>query len=574
MTHRSRSHHGWLIAWLLAVPTVFTGWAAGQVPADQVKDLSLLVSPQLPCVWPVGMTPFAMVTARTFGLHGTHRDWLVIDEHTGTQWDAPAHFVPPPDSGLPGAGPNGLITGEKVPAWQFCGEACVIDVTAYRDQAPDGSSFLIRPEHVQAWEKAHRPLRFGDVVLFRSDYTDRYYQAFPVGNRFVADALRKDAPGWPAPTPETMHYLAEKGVMTLGLDSASMGPLPDLAVATHQAGGQHGMIWTECATNLGALPTTGAFFALLAAKHAGGSGGECRCIAITEPSLAQKLIEKSRQKQVVDLSVTLHEDFPITWAGYEPGDEATRYVAKTLNAFAKARGPYFARTHILDTQVGTHVTLPSYSLPPPAFDRATFAPDVQQFVKKYEGQFGALPASTLTIDQAPLNTTLGAAYVIDVRKLVGSTKPEQWPASPEITLAMVQAADAQRPIRAGDVVLFCSGYSDAHFQPLPESPAVDRLFAEALQGKAEGWPSPSLEVIDFLAKKGVRCVGTDGPTLAGVNREQAQLVTWRAAAHGMFLVEFLTNLGAIAGHGDAYFMFAPIKIAGTRGGYGRAIALW
>jgi kynurenine formamidase len=34
----------------------------------------------------------------------------------------------------------------------------------------------------------------------------------------------------------------------------------------------------------------------------------------------------------------------------------------------------------------------------------------------------------------------------------------------------------------------------------------------------------------------------------------------------------LTGLEAIAGR-DAFFLFAPIKIAGTRGGYGRALAL-
>ena len=39
--------------------------------------------------------------------------------------------------------------------------------------------------------------------------------------------------------------------MTLGTDSTSMGPLPDLAEPTHYAGLKHGMIWTESATGLG-----------------------------------------------------------------------------------------------------------------------------------------------------------------------------------------------------------------------------------------------------------------------------------------------------------------------------------
>ena len=101
-------------------------------------------------------------------------------------------------------------------------------------------------------------------------------------------------PGWPAPTADTMEYLADRGVTTLGLDGASMGPLPNLAVATHQAGGKRGMVWVECATNLASLPVTGAFFALLPAKHAGGSGGECRCIAITAPEIARELVARAR----------------------------------------------------------------------------------------------------------------------------------------------------------------------------------------------------------------------------------------------------------------------------------------
>lgn len=562
----------WLMACIASLLLAARGEA--QVSSADVKDLTLVVARDLPCVWPVGMTPLAVVPTRTIGLYPYHRDLLVIDEHTGTQWDAPAHFVPPPDSGLPGAGPNGLITGEKVPIWQFCGEACVIDVTAHCDDASAGSSFLIDPEIVKDWEAKHRPLRFGDVVLFRSDYTDRYYRAFPAGERFVSDALAKKSPGWPAPKPETMEYLADKGVMTLGLDGASMGPLPDLAVATHQAGGKRGMIWTECATNLGSLPATGAFYAMLAAKHAGGSGGEVRCVAITEPKLAARLIDSARGKRVVDLSVTLHEDLPITWPGYGPGEEASRYVSKTLNAFSTTRGPYFAMTHLLDSFAGTHVVLPGYSLPRPGFDNQQYAAPIRELLKKYASQFGPRGTSSLTTDQAPLEQMMGTAHVIDVRGLVGTTKESEWPASPRITLDMLQQHEAKgRPIKKGEVVIFSSGYTDKYFQPLPAAPAVDRLFAAPLAGKAEGWPAPTPEVIAWLAEKGVRCIGTDGPTLGGVDRENALFVNWLAASRGIFAVEFLTNVADLRDK-DAFFLFAPIKIEGTRGGYGRAIALY
>ena len=45
-----------------------------------------------------------------------------------------------------------------------------------------------------------------------------------------------------------------------------------------------------------------------------------------------------------------------------------------------------------------------------------------------------------------------------------------------------------------------------------------------------------------------------------------------AASRGLLVVEFLTNLKSIEGR-DAFFLFAPVKIEGTRGGYGRALAL-
>jgi kynurenine formamidase len=545
-----------------------------EIPRADVADLSVLVAPEMPCVWPVGMTPFAAIRTQTVGPAAEQREMLVIDEHTGTQWDAPAHFVPPPDSGLPGAGPNGSMTGEKVPVWQFCGEACVIDVTAHRDAAAAGASFLIRPEMVQDWERKHRRLKFGDVVLFRSDYSDHYYQPFPRGERFVASALRKNSPAWPAPTPQTMSYLGDRGVMTLGLDGASMGPLPDLAAATHQAGGKRGMIWIECGTNFGALPPTGAFFAMLPAKHAGGSGSECRAIAITEPALAATLIARARRKQVVDLSVTLHEDYPVTWPGRQPGEEGSRYVAKTLNAFNLSRGPFFALTHMLDSRVGTHVVAPSAVLPAKDFDRSTYTADVAESLHAFEAKFGPLGEDGTTIDRVPLGSMMGRAHVIDVRDLVGSTKSTDWPASPIITLEHIQRHEASvRPVERGEVVLFWSGHSDSHFQPLPAAPALDPLFAAPLAGQSEGWPAAAPEVIAYLADKGVSCVGTDGPTLGGVDLEHSRAVHWLAATRGVLAVEFLTRLSAIADK-EAFFLFAPIKVRGIRSGYGRAMALF
>lgn len=557
----------------IAVAAVIVPAATVRSQPPAVVDLSLTVSPDLPCVWPVGMTPFAVVPTATFGRAGRHRDMLVIDEHTGTQWDAPAHFVPPPGSGADGAGPMGLVTGEKVPAWQFCGEACVIDLTKHRDAAAPGESFLIGPEHVREWEIAHRPLGPGDVVCFRTGYTDAYYRRFPEGERFVSEALRKKAPGWAAPRPETMTYLADRGVTTLASDGASMGPIPSLAVATHQAGGSRGMVWVECATNLGSLPATGAFVAILAAKHAGGSGGECRMIGVTEPKLAAALIARARARSVVDLSVTLDENLPVVWPGWSPGEEGARYVSKVLNAFSKERGPFFALGHILDSCAGTHVVLPSAALPADRAEIAAAIPAIRAAVASFEKRHGPLGTAAVRTAEAPLESMMGPAHVVDVRGLVGTAPfAAGKPAGPLVTRAFLEGHAAARPFRAGEVVLFLSGHTDRTLRPIPPLPAQDACFAMPLAGTAEGWPALAADAVDYLAGKGVRCVGTDGPTLGGVDPDNARDVEWLAGSRGLAVVGMLTGLDALVDR-EAQFVFAPVKIAGTRGGYGRALAL-
>ena len=92
-------------------------------------------------------------------------------------------------------------TPTLVPAWQFGGEACVIDCRDLRDSAPAGHSPLIKKERVIAWEKEHRPLGPGDVVLFHSGYSDAYYKALPEGRRYAALPLEGNLPPGPVPIP-------------------------------------------------------------------------------------------------------------------------------------------------------------------------------------------------------------------------------------------------------------------------------------------------------------------------------------------------------------------------------------
>ncbi len=532
-------------------------------------DLSLLVAPELPGPWPDGWPPFQINHYERIGaLSPYNSDILVIDGNNGTQLDVPPHSIPLPETHLPNAGILGRVFTDKVPAWQFGGEACVIDCRDLLDAAAPGESPLVTRARIIAWEKQHRPLQPGDVVLFRSDYTDKYYRPLPEGRRFIAAPLEKKAPAWPDPDPDCMDYLGTRKVMTLGTDSASMGPLPNLAEPTHLAGLKYGMIWTESATALGKLPATGAFYCMIGPKHAEGLYSEGRAFAVVDDPLAARLIDSARKKQVIDLSVTLSADLPVSWPGRGVGNHRQPYQ-KIPIMYAPNLGTYHV-THMLDSNSGTHLVPPAYALPPEGFDNGSYSAEVRGWLTEYEAAFGRRGSSRVTAEQVPLSQTCGRARVVDVQHLTGTTPEKSWPASPEISIDLVQTFEKREgELQAGDIVIFHSGHTDRYFKPLPEGRA---LMADPLNGNSEGWPAPGPETIMYLAKKGIRCVATDGPTLGGVDPRRALMTYWALGSQGMVGVEFLIDVGKLPK--DAYFVFAPVKIRECHGGPGRALAFY
>jgi kynurenine formamidase len=553
----------WLVVGLLLA--LAAGRAGAGEPGPKFHDLSLLVAEDHPCTWPSGFPPFQINHYLKIGpLSAYNSDVLTFDENTATQFDAPTHSVAPPDSGKPNAGRFGTVSGDKVPAWQFAGEACVIDCRKLLGSAPKGRSDLVTREHVMAWEKANRALAAGDVVLFRSDFSDRYYKPFPEGRLFLADPLEGKSLAWPDPDPGCMEYLAGRKVMSLGTDSPSMGPIPGpIGEETHYAGLKHGMIWTEAATGLGGLPTTGAFYCILAPKVVGGIGGAGRALAVVGEPLAGRLIESARKKNVVDLSVPYADDTPVWWPGAGVGRSRYPY-------FKDVMPPHKQNRHTMDSHAGTHLVPPAYALPAKGFDNARYAPEVRAWLAEYEKVHGPRGTSDVTTEKVPVEQTCGRARVIEVKQLIGTTVREAWPASPEITPAVIAKYEKEHgELKPGEIVVFRSGWSDRHFKPFP---AGNSCMADPLNGKSEGWPAPGPDAILYLAKKGVRCVATDGPTLGGAEPKRALFTYWALGGSGLVGVEYLTNLDRLSE--GAYFLFAALKVRGCHGGPGRALALY
>jgi kynurenine formamidase len=451
-----------------------------------------------------------------------------------------------------------------VPAWQFVGEACVIDCRQLLGTAPKGRSDLVTKEHVMAWQKRHRALTTGDVVLFRSDFSDKYYRPLPEGRLFLAEPLEGKALAWPDPDPACMEYLASLRVMSLGTDSPSMGPIPGpIGEETHFAGLKHGMIWTEAATGLGRLPATGAFYCILAPKVVGGIGGASRAFAVVGEPLAGQLIASARKKNVTDLSVPYADDAPLWWPGAGLGRSRYPYLKDRVP-------PHRQNRHTMDSHAGTHLVPPAYALPAGGFDNAQYAPQVRAWLAEYEKKYGPRGTSEVTTEKVPLEQTCGRARVIDVKHLIDTTARGSWPASPEIRPAVIEEYEKRHgELKPGDVVVFRSGWSDTHLKPFPEGNAC---MADPLNGKSEGWPAPGPDAVLYLAHKGVRCVATDGPTLGGAEPRRALFTYWALGGAGMAGVEYLTNLGGLPE--GAYFLFAALKIRGCHGGPGRALALY
>ena len=542
--------------------------AEEEVAEPRFVDLSLLVAPEYPCTWPT-FPRFQINPYQRIGPLGPYNgDVLIIDGNTGTQLDVPPHSVTPPDSGLPNAGPFGRAFTDAIPAWQFGGEACVIDCRDLLDTAPPGHSSLVKKERVVAWEKAHRPLGPGDVVLFRSGYSDRYYRPLPEGRRFAAD-----------PVEGKVTRLARPRSRLHGVPGRPQGHDPGHRQHEHGAAARPGRAdplrraqarhdLDRERDGLGDLPPTGAFFCMLGPKHAGGAFSEGRAFAVVGDPLARRLIDSARKKNVLDLSVVLADDLPVSWPGRGVGNHRQPYFRIRFGINPNTQTAF--ETHMLDSHAGTHLVPPSYALPPGSFDDTKSTPEVREWLAEYEAEFGPRGMSDATTEKVPISQSCGPSRIIDVAHLLGTSDRKRWPASPEITVADIRNYEERHGLlRPGDIAIFRSGWSDRYYRPFPEGKAC---MEDPLNGRSEGWPAPGPAAIFYLAQKGVRCVATDAPTLGGVEAKRALMTYWALGGKGMIGVEYLTNLGRMPE--GAYFLFAAVKIRGCHGGPGRAIALY
>jgi len=243
--------------------------ASGRV---RVIDLTQTLSAEFPTIQlppQFGQcAPFSMEEVSRYDERGPAWYWnnISMNEHTGTHYDAPVHWVSGKDF------PNN--TTDTIPAEKFIAPAVVIDCSKETAANPD---FLLTRDAILAWEAAHGRIPDGAWVLLRTDWSKRSGEAYA--------NVQADGAHTPGPNVEAIKFLVEErdvlgfGTETIGTDAgqafAFQPPFP--AHFFMHGKGRYGL---QCLCNLDQLPATGTVIVAAPLKIKGGSGSPLRVLAL------------------------------------------------------------------------------------------------------------------------------------------------------------------------------------------------------------------------------------------------------------------------------------------------------
>ena len=176
---------------------------------------------------------------------------LLISEHAGTHTDAVFEY----DRNGP--------TIDKSPLEYWYGEAICLDVTAI--QYPE----YITPEVLEgALAASGQEIRKGDTVLLYTGVGDQHYPELSYTDKYPG--LTRDAAIW----------LAEKGVINIGVDNVAIDHSDDTAFSGHVVCGEYGIVNTEGLTNLDQIAGKRFLYFGLPLFIRNGTGSPIRAVAV------------------------------------------------------------------------------------------------------------------------------------------------------------------------------------------------------------------------------------------------------------------------------------------------------
>ena len=182
---------------------------------------------------------------------------MLLNEHTGTHVDAPAHFITE-------GRPNHTWIDQLSPA-ALWGPCSVIDVREYAGAA----TFPI--DVLERFEAAYGIIAEGDVVLFNTGWSDKW--AVRPGGR---DYLH----GWPGPTEALCRGLVDRKVAAVGCDNMGLDADGSVDAPAHLLLLGSGIPIVENLNGLDRLPETGGVFMATPLLIQGGSGSPIRALCL------------------------------------------------------------------------------------------------------------------------------------------------------------------------------------------------------------------------------------------------------------------------------------------------------
>jgi kynurenine formamidase len=239
----------------------------------QVVDLTQTLSPDFPQIalppemgqcWPFRIEEISHYDERGPGWYWNN---FSCGEHTGTHFDAPAHWISGRNL------PHGTV--DTLPVQKLVAPAVVIDCHGQAAADPD---YLLTVADIQAFEAQHGRIAPGSWVLMRTDWSKRTdpeaYQNF--------DETGQHTPG---PGTEAVQFLVEQrdvlgfGSEAIGTDAGQgfhLRPPYPCHYFMHGAG-RWGL---QCLCNLDQLPPTGSVLVTPPLKIEKGSGSPLRVLAL------------------------------------------------------------------------------------------------------------------------------------------------------------------------------------------------------------------------------------------------------------------------------------------------------
>ena len=189
-------------------------------------------------------------------------------EHTGTHFDAPAHWVSGKD--------HANNTVDTIASENFITPAVVVDASA---EVAGNADWLLTVEFLQAWEARHGRIPEGAWLLFRTDWSKRLVDPAAFVN------MKEDGAHTPGPTQAAVEWLIRErkvhgfGVETINTDAGQSYAWP-VAYPCHTLMHGANRYGLQCLKNLDQLPATGAMVLAAPLKIQGGSGSPLRVLAL------------------------------------------------------------------------------------------------------------------------------------------------------------------------------------------------------------------------------------------------------------------------------------------------------